>query len=68
MPACTGHIEIFAPVGRRRVEVKCERGDVTWDAGVLPRRQVDRHLGLLKNVAARLPDPRDPDRGRHSVR
>jgi hypothetical protein len=55
-------------VGRRRVEVKCEGGDVTWDAGVLPRRQVDRHLGLLKNVAARLPDPRDLDRGRHSVR
>jgi hypothetical protein len=67
MADCTGQVELFAPVGRRRVEVNFEGGDVTSDAGVLLLRQVDRHLGLLSNVAARLPDPRVPTRCRHSV-
>jgi hypothetical protein len=30
---------------------------VTSDAGVLLLRQVDHHLGLLANVASRLPIP-----------
>lgn len=59
--------ELFAPVGRRPVEVNVEGGDVTSDVGVLLLRQVDRHLGWLANVAARLPDPRFPERCRHTL-
>ena len=67
MTDCTEQIELFAPVGRRRIEVKFEGGDVTSDAGVLLLRQVDRRIGLLQRVAERLPDPRDPNRCRHSA-
>ncbi|MDF9391029.1 MULTISPECIES: IS1380 family transposase [Methylococcus] len=67
MTDCTEQIELFAPVGCRWVEVKFEGGDVTSDAGVLLLRQVDRRIGLLQRVAERLPDPRDPNRCRHSL-
>jgi hypothetical protein len=66
MPDCTEQMDLFAPVGRRQVEVKFEGGDVTSDAGVLLVREVDHKLGLLARVAERLPDPRDPNRCRHS--
>lgn len=67
MTDCTGQIELFAPVGRRLVEVKFEGGDVTSDAGVLLLRQVDRQIGLLQRVAERLYAPRDQSRCRHSA-
>lgn len=67
MSDCTGQRELFAPIGRRRVDVRFEGGEVTSDAGVLLIRQVDRQLGLLQNVAERLDDPRDPRRCTHST-
>jgi hypothetical protein len=67
VPNGTGQRELFAPMGRRRIEVAFEGGDVTSDAGVMLLRQVDRQLGLLQKVAKRLPDPRDPRRCTHST-
>ncbi|WP_434129668.1 IS1380 family transposase [Methylocaldum sp. GT1BB] len=67
MTHCTGQIELFAPVARRRIDVAFDGGAVTSDAGVLLLRQVDRKLGLLDSVAQRLKDPRDPSRCAHAV-
>ena len=67
MPNCTVQQELFGSVGRRRIEVGFDGGDVTSDAGLLLIRKVDEQMGLLSRVAAVLPDPRDPDRIDHSV-
>jgi hypothetical protein len=37
------------------------------DAGLLPIRQLDEHLGLTRQFAAALDDPRDPQRIEHTV-
>lgn len=42
-------------------------GDVTSDAGLLLVERTDKQLGLLEQVAAVLPDERDPIRIEHSV-
>jgi Transposase DDE domain group 1 len=61
MPNCTGERDLFAALGRRRVEVGFDGGEVSSDAGLLLLRQVERKLGLLKAAAQILPDPRNPD-------
>ncbi len=38
------------------------------DAGLLPIRQLDEHLGLTRQFADALDDPRDPNRIEHTVR
>ncbi|MEW5891024.1 MAG: hypothetical protein AB1768_18745 [Pseudomonadota bacterium] len=65
MPNCTALSELFANVGRRKIDVRFDGGEVTSDAGVL-LRQVE--LGLLKAVAQVLPDPRNPFLVRDSPR
>jgi hypothetical protein len=60
MPNCTATADLFPSLGRRRVEVCFDGGDVTSDAGLLLLRQIERRLGLLKAVAKVLPDPRNP--------
>lgn len=67
MANCTVQDELFGSVGRRRIEVGFDGGDVTSDAGLLLIRKADEQMGLLSRVAAVLPDPRDPDRIDHSV-
>ena len=59
MPDCTVQEELFGRVGRRRVEVGFDGGEVTSDAGLLLIRKADEQIGLLERVAAVLPDPRD---------
>lgn len=54
---CTSQLELFE-VGRQRVTMSFEGGDVVSDAGLLPVRQLDRELGILAEAARRLPDPR----------
>jgi hypothetical protein len=54
---CTQQLELFE-VGRQRVTVDFEGGQLVSDAGLLPLRQLDRELGLLAEAARRLPDPR----------
>lgn len=56
---CTRQLELFE-VGRQRVTVAFDGGQVVSDAGLLPLAQLDRELGILAEAARRLPDPRSP--------
>ena len=44
----------------RKIEVQFSGGEVTSDAGVFLLREVDRKLGLTKEFAKHLADPRNP--------
>jgi hypothetical protein len=48
------------------VVVEPSPGQLSSDAGLLPFRQLDQHLGLTDSFAAVLHDPRDPDQIDHS--
>jgi hypothetical protein len=61
MPNCTEERDLFGALGRRRIDVGFDGGEVSSDAGLLLLRQVERKLGLLKAAARVLPDPRHPD-------
>jgi len=45
-------------LGRQQVTVDFHGGRVVTDAGLLPVRLLDKELGVLSEIAARLPDPR----------
>jgi hypothetical protein len=68
MPKCTKDGIDFGRFGRRIIEADFSGGDLSSDGGLLLLRQVDRHLGLSRKAAAAIPDPRDPERIRHSLR
>ena len=67
MPNCTEERDLFGALGRRRIEVGFDGGEVSSDAGLLLLRQVERKLGLLKAAAQVLPDPRNPDLVLHTT-
>lgn len=67
MPNCTVQQEMFGSVGRRRIEVGFDGGDVTSDAGLLLIRKADEQMGLLSRVAAVVPDARDAGRIEHRM-
>lgn len=67
MAHCTGKQIEFERLGRRRVQVNFDGGDVSSDGGVLLLRKLDRRLGLLDAVARALSDPRDPQRIEHTL-
>lgn len=48
----------FWDLGTQHVTVDFQGGQVVCDAGLLPVRLLDKELGVLANVAERLPDPR----------
>ena len=48
----------FWDIGRQQVMADFNGGQVVTDAGLLPIRLLDRELGVLAEVAQRLPDPR----------
>jgi hypothetical protein len=48
----------FWDLGRQQVTVDFEGGRVVTDAGLLPLRLLDKELGVLADLAQRLPDPR----------
>src|SRR5438876_5019803 len=48
----------FWDLGTQRVTVDFQGGRVVSDAGLLPVRLLDKELGVLREIAARLPDPR----------
>jgi hypothetical protein len=50
----------FSPVKRRQVEVDFSGGEVTSDGGVMLLREVDRQIGLTKQLDKALPDTRNP--------
>ena len=55
----------MSKLGRRRVEADFKGGRLTSDAGLLLLREVERGMGLIDQVNACLPDPRDPARIEH---
>ncbi len=50
----------------RPVVVEPSRATLTSDAGLLPLRQFDEHIGLTRAFAEALDDPRDPDLTEHT--
>ena len=48
----------FWDLGTQQVTVDFEGGRVVTDAGLLPIRLLDKELGVLSEIARRLPDPR----------
>src|SRR5579871_1636329 len=52
------HQLTFWDIGTQQVTVDFNGGRVVTDAGLLPIRQLDRELGVLAEIAQRLPDPR----------
>jgi hypothetical protein len=54
-------------VGSQPLVVDFSAGCLVEDAGLLAVRQLDVSLGVLKDLAARLPDPRSPRHVRHGL-
>jgi Transposase DDE domain group 1 len=54
-------------IGQQRLEVTFDQGPLVSDAGLLAIRALERSLGILTELAARLPDPRAPAFVRHST-
>ncbi len=48
----------FWDLGTQQITVDFQGGRVVTDAGLLPVRLLDKELGVLREVATRLPDPR----------
>ena len=48
----------FWDLGPQQVCVDFQGGRVVSDAGLLPLRWLDKELGVVRTIAARLPDPR----------
>jgi DDE family transposase len=61
-----GKIE-FPGFGGRKIEAAFRGGEVSSDGGLLLLRQVDRWLGLTKQLGQVLPDQRNPDRITHPL-
>ena len=59
------HGWLFEPTFNRSIKIRQADPRITSDAGALPLREVDHHLGLTADLAAGLFDPRDPTRTRY---
>jgi len=55
------------PVGSQPLVVDFDAGCLVEDAGLLAVRQLDVSLGVMSDLAARLPDPRSPRYTQHSL-
>lgn len=55
-------------LGSQPLHLHFDAGRIVSDAGLLTVRALDRSLGILDDLAARLPDPRAPQFIRHSKR
>lgn len=63
---CTRQLELFE-VGRRRVTVDFQGGQIVSDGGLLAVRNMERGLGILAEAARRLPDPRCQEQVTHTT-
>jgi hypothetical protein len=57
----------LAEVGRQAVEVAFDGGALVADAGLMAVRALEKPLGVIAGLAARLPDPRSPRYIQHSA-
>ena len=57
----------FSSYKSKKVEVNFNGGDVTSDGGVLLLREIDRKLGLTKQISKLIPDERDQRYVDHSI-
>jgi hypothetical protein len=53
--------------GKLPIIVEPSKAQLTSDAGLLPLRQFDEHLGLTRQFAQALDDPRDPELCDHAL-
>ena len=58
---------LFEPSFNRAVKIRSRDHRLTSDAGVLLLREADSRLGLTESLAARIEDPRNPDRIRYTA-
>jgi hypothetical protein len=56
------------PLHRKKVTVDFNGGNQSSNAGLLLVRESERKLGVCQRLAAAMPDRRDRDRIRHSMR
>ncbi len=54
-------------LGRQRLEVAFDGGQIVSDAGLLAVRALEKPLGVIAGLAGQLPDPRSPKYIEHSV-
>jgi hypothetical protein len=57
------HFDFFEPLP---IHIEASEAPLTSDAGLLPLRQFDESIGLTKQFAAVLDDPRDPELTEHT--
>jgi hypothetical protein len=57
----------FTSSKRRTVEGRFDGGEVSSDGGLILMREVDRRLGLIKSVAARIGDKRQKGKVQHEA-
>jgi Transposase DDE domain group 1 len=62
-PACQLHFDFFESLP---VVLEVSAAPLSSDAGLLPIRQFDQRIGLTRQFAAALNDPRDPELTEHS--
>jgi Transposase DDE domain group 1 len=53
-------------LGKQQVTVDFEGGQLVTDAGLLALRELDKRLGVLSELAGRLPDPRSQKQVQHT--
>ena len=57
----------FWKIGKQQVTVDFEGGRIVTDAGLLQIRDFEKKLGIIKDIARRFPDPRNPRYVVHTV-
>lgn len=67
MTNCTKSFMEFPAVKRRGLEVSFQGGDISSHGGLPLLREIDRRLGLMREVSKCVPDPRHPAFIRHSL-
>lgn len=60
MTHCNRQPTLFSSLNRQQIVADFDGGRLTSDAGGLLLREADRELGLIRRLAACIPDPRDP--------
>src|SRR6476620_639758 len=63
LPGALFEFDFFDPLP---IQIEVSDAPLTSDAGLLPLRQFDERIGLTKQFAAVLDDPRDPELTEHT--